>query len=378
MTLAGRIKRAWANRKTPELLLEGAGAADAESGSGTDRVVAESAEKAGEQIAPATADERRGLGLAALGAALVVASVLLTWGNDAGLISGHSRDVDIDLAGQSFNGFEASGGSWFGIFAMLAAAFVISCAVITIVRPGGAARYLSTDGALLGSTSIIVLSAAYLLAAPTDTAPAYSDGIGPWLALTGGIIATAGAVIAIRTAPYSPQRPLSTRIGWARLIGAIFAVVVIFVGSISGWSFDRRESAVVDPALQAEIDALIQEAEDDPSKAVANSSIISALTNEAKRTGVVVNDGFNDRGVGLGPLGLIAALIAVLLAIPAIGLLGRDEHKRWRWSAAVVGVGTGVMLFALAFIISFARVTDPGMVSGTGLSSPSSVASSSS
>ena len=41
--------------------------------------------------------------MSGMGAIIAFVSLFLTWGNDAGLIAGHSRADDIDLVGQSFN-----------------------------------------------------------------------------------------------------------------------------------------------------------------------------------------------------------------------------------------------------------------------------------
>jgi len=52
--------------------------------------------------------------------------------------------------------------------------------------------------------------------------------------------------------------------------------------------------------------------------------------------------------------------------VPASGLLGLDEQRRWRWSAAVAGAGGGLALIGIIWIASLARVSDLNVVTGAG------------
>jgi hypothetical protein len=63
---------------------------------------------------------------------------------------------------------------------------------------------------------------------------------------------------------------------------------------------------------------------------------------------------------------MILAGLAVLTTIPAIGVLGVDEHRRWLWSTITAGLGTGIGAIAFAWIFTFVRRADPTFYSGVG------------
>jgi hypothetical protein len=60
------------------------------------------------------------------------------------------------------------------------------------------------------------------------------------------------------------------------------------------------------------------------------------------------------------------AAIGALLTIPSSGLVGLDENRRWRWSAAVAAAGGGLALIGIVWIASLARVSDLNVVTGAG------------
>ena len=64
----------------------------------------------------------------------------MTWGNDAGLLSSHSRSTDVDLIGESFNGYQASGGSWAGLVVLTLGFFSVFAAASCIFWTGGIGR----------------------------------------------------------------------------------------------------------------------------------------------------------------------------------------------------------------------------------------------
>ncbi|MDH4146361.1 MAG: hypothetical protein OEY23_14465, partial [Acidimicrobiia bacterium] len=157
--------------------------------------------------------------------------------------------ADLDLAGQSFNGLAASGGSWFGILALLASAFVALSAIKAILRPAVGSRWLAADG---------------------------------------------------------------------------------------------------------------------PARATVLASRITNLTSQARRTGVIVNDGLGAEGAGLARWTIALGVLGALLALPAAGAGGAREHRRWAFSAAVGGIGLGVTAVGLAWAISITRVAEGDIVSGAG------------
>ena len=98
----------------------------------------------------------------------------------------------------------------------------------------------------------------------------------------------------------------------------------------------------------------------------AASADIASTIATAKRTGDVIHDGFESEGAGFGIWMLIAGVAALVLAIPAIGLLGTDESFRYRWSTLVAGTGLGIAVVTLAWIVTIVRVADTNFVSGVG------------
>ena len=315
---------------------------------------------------PATPQERKGLLVSGMGAIIAFVSLFLTWGNDAGLIAGHSRADDIDLVGQSFNGFSASGGSWYGILIFGAACFMLTAAVATIRNPGSISKWMGAHGAVISSFVILSSSLTYLIANPAQGTVAYSDGVGSYLSLVAGILGLCGSLYAMQTAPLSPHRPLSVSIAWGRVLAGITAVLFVLIGSISGWTFDERGATDLPPEAQAEINVLREEVELSPALVAINNSKISSLINKYRMTVKTINDGITPNGAGLSYLAIPLVIIGFLALLPAVGVFGFNEHLRWRWSVITSGIGAGVSLIGIGWIISLARVSDLQIVTGAG------------
>lgn len=113
-SLAARMKRAWANRTTPENLLD------------TPTIELDLPETASSQVVyePVNLQERTGIIASIAGAAVVIISLFLTWNSGGGWFTSFSRRVDelgqvpasgssdaVNITADSFNGLEASGGS---------------------------------------------------------------------------------------------------------------------------------------------------------------------------------------------------------------------------------------------------------------------------
>ena len=353
--LLSRIIRACAHRRDPELLL-------ASVKEGAEKPVAET-----ESNAPATVSERRGLGLSGLAGLVAIVSVFLTWGNNAGLLSGHTRYAALDLGGQAFGGREASGGNWIGRFVLGLGVFLVLGAGTIIRRPETETRWLTPAGSVIAAIAMIVVVLTYLIWRPATGTVDYSNGVGVYVALVAGILATIGSMHALWTAPYVSHRPLRQKVAWSRFAAGVFAVIVIGIGAISGWTFDQRQSDNLTNQLQWEVDMLMEDAKINPSKAALNNSKIASIINKARRTNLIVLDGLRDEGGGLGRLAIPVGIIGALLALPAAGVFGLDEHLRWRWSVLVAGVGMGLILLALSWVASLARVTDHMIVTGAGV-----------
>ena len=85
--------------------------------------------------APELTASHRVVAVAALAGGLLAAvSALLSWGRDAGLLSGWARFGDTDLPGLH-SGVDATGGSWFGITLGLVGLVVAFGGTLALVRP---------------------------------------------------------------------------------------------------------------------------------------------------------------------------------------------------------------------------------------------------
>ena len=351
--LLTRIRKAWRHRLNPEALLPTAATIGA--------VAATEAKPA-----PAGTAERRSATLALAGAALGVVSVFLTWGSDSGLISGYGRFVDQDLAGRSFNGLAAEGGSVYGYAVLAFSLLVAAAALVTLRKPGWGARWLSADGALVFALGGLVSTVAYLWAVPHAANAAYSDGIGAWLALIGMAVAAVGAMFWLRVAPFTPRRPLVRTMATGRIVGTAAVAAVVVIAGFSGWSFDERSESVITPELAAEIAELERQIEENSETSTEARLKMTALINQAQRTEKIVTDGFSPRGPRFGYLALIVAAVGTACALLASGLFGHNERRKWIWSTATAGAATGLTMIAFNWIGSLTRVADAKLVSGAG------------
>ncbi len=428
--LLSRIVDAWRNRRTPQRLL-----IEAEAASSTGPVPEAESETPDEAFATASNRERAAVIVTAVGAVVALVALLLPWNVDAGLVSAYARTADVDLrteecAGNwveirsldplaadgtelvcdtstsfisnSFNGVSASGGSWFGVLLAILMGAALFAALNTLFRPGQGSRWLSAHGAVVFSLASLIPAVAYLFARPPDDVTElgiYSVGAGVYIAVIGSLIAAVGALVWVWSAPMTARRPLPANVGWGRLLGGSFAVLLLVMGGYAGWSFDTRAESVIDDELQAELDQIAAEgaaaaeaariasiAADEAEAAgdleraqemrseknrqlglegVKAADIANKIA-QAQRQGDIIHDGFESEGAGLGIWTLIAGIAALVLSVPAIGLLGIDETLRYRWSTVVAGLGLGIAVVPLAWIVTIVRVADTNFVSGVG------------
>ena len=358
--LLRRIRLAWAHRRDPEVLVpdEAPAAVPAEE------------ETVQGVIAPLTAAERRPILVAAAGGVIAIVSVFLTWNSGSGFLSAYGRSLDEHRPGESFIGLSASGGSWFGVVALALGLFVVAAAINTLLAPGGGPRWFTADGATIMSLALLVMMAAYLLAAPSDLATGYSTGFGPWLALVGGLVASAGSVAWVRLAPHSPDRPLSARVGWGRVVAAAVAVVMFAIGAFSVWSFDERSRSIISPETQLQLDEMAARAEANPEEAGVIQSEMTAILTSARPDPRIIVDGVSGDGPGLGIWVFLAGLAGLAAVLPAAGVFGRHEHRQWEWSSITAGIGAGAACVGFGWIFTHVRsaeVTGEGSyVSGVG------------
>jgi hypothetical protein len=301
---------------------------------------------------------------------LALISLVLPWGQDSGLISGHARSDDLDLAGQSFNGLEASGGSWFGLALGALALFVLLASILRRLRPTNGSRFLSADGITVAGFGMVGAALAYALASPSPVAVDYSHGPGVWVAVLGALLSVGGGMFALRQAPYSAKRPQSSAVAWPRFAGSTIALLIVVASVFSGWVFDQRGGIgdAIPPEIQEQIDELRAQAEDDPSVASANANRVQSLLNQARQSALLIHDGFDADSFQLGPLALVLGLLGLAATVPASGLIGNgDEVWRWRWSTLVAGSGVALMVLATGLIGSTTRVRESQFTTGVGV-----------
>lgn len=361
-SLLKRIQLAWKHRHDPEMLIPNQDAT----------AVAEHKEPE-ITYAPIAAAERLPIALTLTGGLIAIVSVFLPWTSNAGKMSAWSRWADAslngELAGQVFNGLAASGGSWFGITVLALGLFAVLAAAAGASRPGRAPRWLAPDGAVIASFAALIVAASHFLARPMSDSNVTGavdpgQGVGVYTAIAGGLIAAVGAVLWIRVADHKPLHPLPSGISWGSLIGNITAALVLLIGLFSVWSIDDRADTEIPPDIQAEIEELERRADEYPEERAAIGAKVLDLRTSAREE--IKIDGVSTRGVRLGLWALIAGLVAALAGLPAAGVFGGGEQRRWRWSAAVAGIGGGVAGIALSWILTHVRSGHPSYVSGVG------------
>ena len=362
--LFSRITAAWKNTRTPEALLP----------SDTETVSASSeSDQATEeaQYEPVRNKERLAMLGASAGAVIAAIGLFLPWNSGTGHVSAYGRFADNDLAGQSFNGLAASGGSWFGIIILLCVLAVGGALYSTALFAGQRNRWLGPDGATIFSVAGVVTALSATLANAPDSASGFQRSSGVYIALVGCLIMAAASVTWVWNAPMGARRPLSSGVNWGRMFGASFALLLIVMAGYSGWTFDTRADSVIGPELQIELDAIteqskIAEEAGDLAKVGSLAAEFTALISYAQRTGDVIYDGYTDEGAGLGWLALFLGLLALLVAIPASGFFSQEELFLYKWCSVVCGLGLGLLLISVAWIGSISRVAETNLVSGVG------------
>ena len=334
-----------------------------------------------EEYAPVATGERFPMLLALIGGVATVVSPFLPWTSDAGKISAWGRWADASLGGeldgQTFDGLSASGGSWFGITLLALGLFIVLAVITFAARPGLAPRWLAADGTVIAAISTLVISSAHLLTqSVTDAGIAGGavdpgNGIGVYLAIAGGVAASTGAILWMRVAEHSPLHPLPLGISWGRIIGLGIGILTLLLGVFSGWSADSRpdraltaEAVAEAEARTLEIEELKRRSDEDP----ANSAVYAAdlLVLEAQARQPSFTNGLTNSGPQLGIWTLIAGLLAMLTGLPAAGVFGGDEQRRWRWSTVTAGLGGGVTCIAFAWIFTHVRSGDMQFLTGIG------------
>lgn len=361
-SLLKRIKLAWKHRRDPEMLIPNQDASAVADNKETEIT-----------YAPIVAGERLPMALTLTGGLIAIVSVFLPWTSNAGKMSAWSRWADAslngELAGQVFNGLTASGGSWFGITVLALGLFVVLAAAAGASRPGRGPRWLAPDGAVIASFAALIVASSHFLARPMSDSNVIGavdpgQGVGVYTAIAGGLIAAVGAVLWIRVADHKPLHPLQSGISWGSLIGNVTAALFLLIGLFSVWSIDSRGETEIPPDIQAEIEELERRSDEYPEeRAAIGAKAFDLLTSAGEEIKI---DGVSTRGTRLGLWTLIAGLVAALTGLPAAGVFGGGEQRRWRWSAGAAGIGGGIVGISFAWIFTHVRSGHPSYVSGVG------------
>ena len=365
--LLRRIRMAWANRRTPEVLIPSAESAPAEV--------------APEKFAPISRKERLFMSFALAGAVIAILSVFLPWTSNAGKMSAFGRLSDLSaerqLDGMDFIGISASGGSWFGISVLVLGVFMVISVALSYFIPGRPPRWLAVDAFLIAAVSAASLAAAHLLANEYTLDVRINDeflepsdpglGIGVILALAGGLIAVGGGIGWLRAARYTPYYPLRTTVTWTRLFGVIIAVGILVGAMFAGWSVDERPETVYDEeriAQEEERQAAIEKARESADQPGADAAAATQIT--AVKRIERVDSGIDSKGSQLGLWAFIAGLVALGMGFPAFNLYSHRERRLWLWSALTAGFGAAAAFIAFSWIATHVRSSDFNFATGVG------------
>lgn len=357
--LFSRMSTAWRARREPELLLENPDFNPTLLSAQSEEEVTEG------QVAPVDSRERSLAGLFGVGALISLASLAFAWASNGSLFTGYSRLADTGLDGSSFGAFDAEGGSWFAYIVLLGA--VMQIATVLLVLSGRRrARMFNPDIAVVMSIAMVITVLGYLVANPSATSPDYSAGLGVFVALIGALVSAAAGVVWIRSAPYSPRRPLRQRVGISQIVIASFAIGMAAISMVSMWQLDERGGVVVTPEIQAEIEEVKRMAEAGEMDVGVAATEIQVIRAKAQAVDRIVTTGQDANGVQLGPWVFGAVIVAGFGAIGASGAAGFSNRRRWMSGVVAMGCGAGVVGLSLGFIGTLARATDNNYYSGVG------------
>lgn len=349
-SLGARITRAWANRKTPENLLE---------------LAAEQSEESDEPdsyVEPTHSRERVGALVALAGVVIGVVGLFLPWGTDGSAIGGYPAAEELDLTG-SFNGFDSLGGSWFGLLAFGAVVVLAFVSLGPAFRRADWPRSLGPEMGIAAAMTMLAMGLAYLLMNPGAFAGEdFSKGIGPIIVVLGGVVAIAGTVMTLTEAPYRPRRVAVAGVRAGQVVAMVATLALALGGVFGSWIYDER-SGVLAPEVQAEIDELLENAVTDAEKASAAVEIASLSRSDS---GPRVVTGLDDNGPDLGLVYLLFAGLGVLLGLLTAFPKVAAGHRRWRLNAVAYAMGWAGMAIPAAWILSLVRIVPPRFYSGAG------------
>ena len=335
-SLFARMRDAWINRASPVV--------PPVPGTQTESATLDQAPA----LAPKLIPSHRLGAVAALGGGLLAAfSTLLTWGNDAGLLSGYARYDDTDLPG-AHSGLAATGGSWFGIvFGLLGVAIAFGGAS-ALWLPRSRDKFIaSADTFFAAGLVLAALIVAYLTVSPRGDN--YSHGSGVWLALLAAVIVLVGGALAALGAR-SANEP--ARVGKREVVGILVVALFLGLAGASGsWILDQRSDAA---QIAAELAA---EAEGVDQGGLAAEVLAEAMA----QTRRVTVRGLDAEGPAIGYI-ILALTVAASLA--ALARLARNGTAQRLLGVVMFGLGCAITAIALAWIATFVRLATPALSAG--------------
>ena len=335
--LLARIRSAWATRADPVVPPVAGMQADPETPAMTAATAAPSL----------TTSHRIGAWAVLAGGLLAAVSLLLTWGNDAGLLSGYARFDDNDLPG-AHSGLDATGGSWFGIVFGLVAVVVVFGGASALWRPRSRDKFIAGGAAFLAAGLVLAsLAAAYLTVSPRGDN--YSHGPGVWLGLLGALIVLgggAGAALRMRSAD-EPARASPRELAGM----VVLTLFLVFAGASGSWILDQRSDAA---QIAAELAA---EAEGADQGGLAAEVLAEALA-ETRR---VVVRGLDTDGPMIGYTVLVLTLASLAATL---GRLARSPAVQRYFGVVMFGLGCAIAAIGVAWVASFVRLATPALSPG--------------
>ena len=338
--LLARIRSAWTTRTDPVVPAVPGMEADPET-------PVEPAAPAAPAALALTTSHRIGAAAALIGGLLAAFSVLLAWGNDAGLLSGWARFDDNDLPG-AHSGLDATGGSWFGIVFGLVAVAVAFGGALALWRPRSRDKFIAGGGAFLAAGLVLAsLAAAYLTVSPRGDN--YSHGSGVWLALVGALIVLGGGVAAALRMRSADEPARASPRELAGMV--VLTLFLVFAGASGSWILDQRSDA-------AQIAAELAAAAEGADQGGLAAEVLAEALAETRR---VVVRGLDTEGPGIG---YIVLVLTVASLAATLGRLVRSHAAQRYLGLVLFGLGCAITAVGAAWIASFVRLATPALSPG--------------
>jgi glycine betaine/proline transport system permease protein len=273
---------------------------------------------------------------------LAAVGAFMTWSSDAGRVSAYVRLEDRSLPG-AHSGLDATGGSWFGIFVLLAALCAIVGAALSLLWPRGRDRFMSSPGAVLaiGITIVGTVAGFLSIAVLGDN---HSTGAGVWVALVAGALMMVVALRELLTVemPDTTKRSVSVR----EMVGVCaVGLFLVLAGASGSWILDQRSDA-------AEIARELAANADGPDQGGLAAEVLAEAMAGTRRVTIT---GLGSDGPKIGYAVLVLTLIGCAAALARRFVPGRRQQLM---GYLTLGLGAGITAIGLAWIASLVRLSE--------------------